>query len=679
MKNILFVGQNPAIHSGNGNMLAAVLAQVDDTRYKVASFVEGSSIQVGDPFKASNIIDATELNDSLGSNKLLRILNSSQVDYLVMVGMDIWTYAHIFEQILAIKKEKDFCWIAIFPWDIYQLRKDWIRWINCVDIPCVYSKYGYNALKNHVPNLQYFKPPLWSSDIYTRYDTEKRLAARHKYFKQISDSQYIVGCIAKNQVRKDIPRLIYAFLLAKKENPDLVLYLHTELEAGMYGYNLKQMVHDASAKTGDIIAKKQNVVYSEQQMVDVYNSIDCLINCSAQEGLSWTVLQAMLCGTPVIGSRTTSQIELIEGAGTVIAPTELLYIPVMTQSGFSHIASLACSTEDIKTAILDVAGNKGLQKEMVASGLKRGKEWLSDVSDINPVLESFEPPVSIKSKPKIEAVIFTQHSSAGDVLMTTQCFKGIKERHPDMKLVYMTQPQFQDIVIGNPYIDEIVDWDELKAVEYLIKYNPHGEHILQGGFNSLDAKLYDMYPYFCNVEADKIFIKELQPKIELPEEYVVVHTTGGMAEYRTYKHMDMVVKNIDLPVVQIGGKTDLVCHKAIDLRGKLLWRETAWVMARARAAVVIDSFPSHLAGALGTPVVVLYGPSPERVVGPRIQGGKYIPLEPDMLKVCKSMTRCWGMANRQINKCLSPCINTISPQTVKKALNNLLESEREIV
>ena len=679
MKNILFIGQNPEIHSGNGNMLAAVLSQVDNTQYKVASFITSGN-QIGDPFESSNIISAEEPNDSLGSNKLLRILNSFEVDYLIMVGIDIWTYAHIFDQILEIKKKKNFCWVAIFPWDLYQLRADWIRWINCVDIPCVYSKYGYDALKDHVPNLQYFKPPLWSSDIYKQYNIEKKLAVRHKYFKEISDSQYIVGCIAKNQVRKDIPKFIEAFLLSKKEKPNLVLYLHTELEEGLFGYNLKQMAHDMGAKTGDIIAKKQNVIYSEQQMVDIYNSIDCLVNCSAQEGLSWTVLQAMLCGTPVIGSRTTSQIELIEDAGTLITPKENLYIPVMTQSGHSHISSLVCKAKDIKTAIIDVAGRPDLQIKMRKAGLERSKEWLSNISNINDILKSFKPSVKIPAKPKIEKILFVQHSSAGDVLMTTQCFKGIKERHPDKKLVYMTQPQYQGIIEGNPYIDEIIDYDELKATEYMIRYNPHSERILRGGFNSLDTKLYDMYPYFCNVEADKIFIKELSPDIDLPENYIIVHTTGGMAEYRTYKHMDIVVKKIELPIIQIGGKTDAVCHKAIDLRSKLSWRETAYVMARAKAAIVIDSFPSHLAGALGTPVVVLYGPSPERVVGPRIQNGKYIPLEPDMLKVCKSMTRCWGRPERMgANKCLAPCINTISPHIVRKALNSLLESERKIV
>jgi ADP-heptose:LPS heptosyltransferase len=91
-------------------------------------------------------------------------------------------------------------------------------------------------------------------------------------------------------------------------------------------------------------------------------------------------------------------------------------------------------------------------------------------------------------------------------------------------------------------------------------------------------------------------------------------------------------------------------------------------MKRAKAAVVIDSFPSHLAGALGTPVVVLYGPAPARVVGPKGDPNKIINLEPNKLDVCKSLTNCWGTDKT----CTSSCINTISPLLVKKALKSLL-------
>jgi len=399
-----------------------------------------------------------------------------------------------------------------------------------------------------------------------------------------------------------------------------------------------------------------------------------------QEGLSWTLLEAMLCGAPVIASDTTAQTELVGDVGVLVPCKEQAYVHVVTAVGPAYVDAKACSVDEIRDAIINVAWNRELRKEMRDDGLAKAKEWLEGVSDINSSLAEATREESVSIQSKINKILFVQHSSAGDVLMTTQCFKGIKERHKGMELCYMTQPQYADIIEGNPYIDEIVPWEPEEVRRYEIVYNPHGEHILTGGFNLLDVTLYSMYPYFCKVEPDEIFIEQAKPiGIELSDEYIVVHTTGGDPVYRMYPHMDIVLKGIDLLAVQLGSKIDAVCQKAIDLRGKLSFRESAWVVARARGAIVIDSFMSHLCGALGTPVVVLYGPSPARVVGPRIQnGGSYIAMEPNMLDVCKSMTRCWGARNRMgANKCTSPCIATLNPLAIRRVLLSLMGQQSE--
>jgi ADP-heptose:LPS heptosyltransferase len=243
-----------------------------------------------------------------------------------------------------------------------------------------------------------------------------------------------------------------------------------------------------------------------------------------------------------------------------------------------------------------------------------------------------------------------------------------------MDLIYMTQPMYKDIVEGNPYIDEVIDWDESLVSKFLVVYNPHGEKILPGGWNNMDTKLYDMYPYFCNVEADDMHIELVDPKIDLPEEYIVVQTAGGHKKYRTYRHMDTVIQMLPkYKFVQLGMGRDLACRNVtLDLREKLSWRESAWVMKNAKAAVVIDSFLSHLAGALLTPVVVLYGPAPARVTGPKGNADKIINLEPNKLDVCPITSNCWGSPEKP--PCTTPCINTVNPVEVVKGVNKLLEA-----
>ena len=54
----------------------------------------------------------------------------------------------------------------------------------------------------------------------------------------------------------------------------------------------------------------------------------------------------------------------------------------------------------------------------------------------------------------------------------------------------------------------------------------------------------------------------------------------------------------------------------VDLAGQLSLRELAALTARARLFFGVDSAPMHIAAAMGTPVVALFGPSGEKEWGP---------------------------------------------------------------
>jgi hypothetical protein len=405
-------------------------------------------------------------------------------------------------------------------------------------------------------------------------------------------------------------------------------------------------------------------------MVDVYNSIDCLVNCSAQEGLSWTVLQAMLCGTPVIGSRTTSQTELIEGAGTLITPKEILYIPVITQGGESHVKSFVCATEDIKTAILDVADNPELQNDMRKAGIKRGKEWLESVSDINELLETSKPTV-VKPKKKIEKVLFIQHSAAGDVLMTTRCLKGISERY-NLPIDYMTMPQYLGILEDNPYIDKLIPWDEQKYKEYQFVLNIHRDKILPGswGRNSTSI-LSDFYWKILDVKPDDFYIIEKPiEKLNPPKLPIcIVQTSGGDKEFRTYKFMKDVCGGLkEYTTIQLGSKNDYPAYADIDLRGKTTYAETAWVMKQASFVVTIDSYLSHLAGALGISQVCLFGSGNYRVVRPNQLKGMLICRVPDY-----TLLPCLGPCSASVRNCKLKCTGVHNPYDILNDLDKIKE------
>jgi heptosyltransferase-3 len=57
-------------------------------------------------------------------------------------------------------------------------------------------------------------------------------------------------------------------------------------------------------------------------------------------------------------------------------------------------------------------------------------------------------------------------------------------------------------------------------------------------------------------------------------------------------------------------------RSVLNLAGRLSIKELGALTARAKLFLGVDSMPMHLAGAMGTPTVVLFGPSGEHEWGP---------------------------------------------------------------
>ena len=82
----------------------------------------------------------------------------------------------------------------------------------------------------------------------------------------------------------------------------------------------------------------------------------------------------------------------------------------------------------------------------------------------------------------------------------------------------------------------------------------------------------------------------------------------------------------------------------INLAGRTTVSQLAGVLKRAAFAVTTDTGPMHLAAALGTPVVALFGPTAPWRTGPFGQGHEVVRLgmecSPCFLRVCPIDFRC---------------------------------------
>ena len=702
MKKILFVGENPLGQTGNSHMMRAILSQLDTEKYEAACFasVEPSPADY-DAFTPTpfSIIPARHGEDLQSGKKLLGIIEYNEIDILLFVGIDIWMYAPHFPELVELKKRKGFKWAAIFPYDIQGVRKDWVNWIRCFDYPFVYSKYGEAKLREVIPNIRYYRPPLDQHEIFVPAEENARAKLRATYLPSVKkDGQFIFGFIGKNQFRKDPQKLITAFEIVKKALPNSILYLHIELKNGVF--NLKQRLEDGPLVTGDVLVKKEGVHISPQQMVDLINAFDTLVNCSLQEGLSWTLVEAMLCGTPVIATDTTSQTELIKDVGILVPCEEPAHLIQACGTGQTWMDAKQCKAEDLAEAMILMATDDKLRKECIDKGLKKGKLWVDGIDDINDALDEIvkaavipnvasgdtsteeeaegvrkhTPPVDTKK----DIILFAQHSAAGDVLMTTRCLKGLRERHGGMQLAYMTSPQYMDILKGNPDVAYLLSWNIKVRSEYDIIYDPHGTRIAPGhwGRNS-NSILSDFYWKILLVDPDDFFIEKVRPPDaisgvidDISKPICIVHTTGGDSHFRTYKYMGDVCEALrnQYFTVQLGGAQDFPGWSDLDLRGKLTFRESAWVMDKASLSVNVDSFISHLAGALGISQVTLFGSGNANVTRPNQMKGELICLSPDYVRDCVGLGPC----SAAVRECPAPCTGKVSPKTI---LESILEIE----
>lgn len=693
-KKVLLVGEHPLGVSGNSGMMASLIDQLDTEKYEAYCFAFTTKAPI-DPLKLATVqfkipvIPAEEPNNTLGFNKLLSILQRLKFDAVFFIGIDIWTYSGIFSQLQEIRNKTGFKWGAIFPWDLQEIRQDWINWINLLDYPCVYSMYGFDKLKNKCPKLKYFRPLLPQLELWKPFDEDSKLSLRHSLFPHLADDTIIFGSVFVNQHRKDPQGLIKGYAIAKaalRNKIPISLYLHTELNHGVF--NLTQYSNDCGLAKGEISAKPEGLIYSREKMPQIYNAIDCLILTSMQEGLSWTPLEAMLCGCPVIASDTTAQTEIVKNGGMLIKCTVPAFMPLQSEKGQTWIDSKKCDPQDIAQGFIDFAQlNIEARNEMRARGLTKAKDWIKDVSNINYFLDYAT--IGIQTSHKLEKqdrILFIQHSSAGDVLMTTRCFKGLRERHNGLALDYMTSEKYMDIVTNNPYVDQVIKFDDFILQNarslYSWVYNPHGERILPGCWGrNCNTILSDFYWKILRVKPDSFFIEQKEPDmtdeihqlIESNLPILVVHSTGGDPAFRTYKYLGDVCRRFkdEYLTVQVGSGQDFPGWAEIDLRGKLTFRETAWVMAQADLSVNVDSFISHLAGALGIPQVVLFGSGNSRVVKPKQIAGRLICLDPDYITDCKGLGPC----SASVRDCPAPCTGKHDPKTIIKAIVEL-ENER---
>jgi heptosyltransferase-3 len=101
-----------------------------------------------------------------------------------------------------------------------------------------------------------------------------------------------------------------------------------------------------------------------------------------------------------------------------------------------------------------------------------------------------------------------------------------------------------------------------------------------------------------------------------------------------------------------------------NLAGKITLKELAALIQQSRGLICVDSVPLHMASALKTPVVALFGPSSELNWGPWMHPRSRIVAEKTPCRPCH-LDGCGGSKR-------SDCLYRLTTSTIKAALHELL-------
>jgi len=389
-ERILLVGQNPDTFSGNGNMLGVLAEEVDQEKYDLCAFIKDlpDADETRDPFSPITTLPCPYIladgksQDPWGMEKLLKTIYNTKLDQLIFVGLDIWRYAQIFDQILELKKQKGFVWKVLVPYDLNEVRKDWLTWLNYPDQTYVYSVHGYYMLQYYKPDIKYFRPTLRFSYLYQTPKEKDKQFLRSKIFPDVNKETEIFLYLGANQVRKNIYNMIKGFGMAAPKNS--ILYMHTNNSDQIF--SIDRIKRDLNIPEGKIRHNNNSRLLHPDEIAAIYQIADCHLLVSLQEGLSWTVVESKLSGLPSVLSLSTahidfqSQFNIAPKPISFVKPDQNQLVPLVSDYGPCYLEASCCSPQAIRNGIQKhmsyVRKNPDNKAKLQENARKMGEQWL---------------------------------------------------------------------------------------------------------------------------------------------------------------------------------------------------------------------------------------------------------------------------------------------------------------
>lgn len=189
--------------------------------------------------------------------------------------------------------------------------------------PIAMAPHGVRLMKQRGIECEYV-PHAIDTEVYK--PTKKIRGNDINEYLGIKPEQFLVGMVAANKAsglvhRKAFSEAILAFSIFAKDNPDAVLYLHTDPLGAAGGWNLIKLIASTGLKKEQVVFPNPHDYrfgYGQEDLAALYTRMDVLLAPSYGEGFGVPSVEAQACGTRVIGSNWAATPDLVSSDSWVV-------------------------------------------------------------------------------------------------------------------------------------------------------------------------------------------------------------------------------------------------------------------------------------------------------------------------------------------------------------------------
>ena len=254
-----------------------------------------------------------------------------------------------------------FKWVGYIPLDGGPFYPPWEPVIAQMQEVIAMSEFGRGVLQSgarskcvkrisHGVDTDIFKPLVNRTEI-----------KRHPRF----DGRFVIGCVARNQPRKNLPALVIAFAELASRYPELHLYIHST--PSTTGYDLVHLLKRFRLQGRADLASPDLSVgegLKDYQLNELYNLFDVMELPTCAEGFGLPILESLAAGVPVVATNFSACPELVAGRG------ELARVLTTVISGGNILEQAIVDVVDLARCIEKLYLSPALREDYGLAGRK---------------------------------------------------------------------------------------------------------------------------------------------------------------------------------------------------------------------------------------------------------------------------------------------------------------------